>query len=108
LRPETLAEVVADVVDCLSRHGLRQIVIFNGHAGNTPILDLLIRRIRRDRGLLIPSVSPLQVIQNPTLIKELYGEGMRLGHSGEPMGSLMMAPQPGRVHRERAGSFGRK
>ena len=108
LRPETLAEVVNDIVDCLSQHGLHHIVIFNGHAGNAPILELLTRRIRRDRGLLIPSVSPLQVIQNPTLIKDLYGEGMQLGHGGEPMGSLMMALQAGRVHMERAGSFGRK
>ena len=108
LRPETLAGVVADVVDCLLRHRLRHIVLFNGHAGNAPILELLTRRIRRDRGLLIPTVSPLQVIQNPALIKDLYGEGMLLGHGGEPIGSLMMALRPGRVHMERAGSFGRK
>jgi creatinine amidohydrolase len=108
LRPGTLAEVVADVVDCLLRHGLRHIVLFNGHAGNAPILELLTRRVRRDRGLLIPSVSPLQIIQNPALIKDLYGEGMQLGHGGEPIGSLMMALQPGRVHMERAGGFGRK
>src|SRR6516225_4267447 len=65
LRPGTLADVVADVVDCLLRHRLRHIVLFNGHAGNAPILELLTRRIRRERGLLIPTVSPLQVIQNP-------------------------------------------
>jgi creatinine amidohydrolase/Fe(II)-dependent formamide hydrolase-like protein len=58
--------------------------------------------------MLIPTVSPLQVIQAPALIKELYGDSMQLGHGGEPMGSLMMVLAPDRVHMERAGSFGRK
>lgn len=108
LRHETLAAVVEDIVDCLLRQGLRRIVIFNGHAGNAPILELLTRRIRRTRGLLIPSVSPLQVMQSPALIKDLYAEGTPLGHGGEPMGSLMMVLAPGKVRMERAGEFGRK
>lgn len=70
VRAETLAPVVEDIIDCPLRHGLRRIVIFNGHAGNAPILELFTRRIRRERGLLIPSVSPLQVIQNPELVKQ--------------------------------------
>jgi len=83
-------------------------VIFNGHAGNAPILELLTRRIRRERGLLIPSVSPLQVIQNPDFVKQVYGDSIQLGHGGEPMGSLMMVLQPGKVKMERVGAFGRK
>jgi len=108
LRPETLAAVVEDTVNCLLGHGLRRIVIFNGHAGNAPILELLTRRIRRERGLLIPSVSPLQVIQNPDFVKQVYGDSIQLGHGGEPMGSLMMVLQPGKVKMERVGAFGRK
>jgi creatinine amidohydrolase len=108
LRPETLSSVVEDTVDCLLRHGVRRIVIFNGHAGNAPILELLTRKLRRERGILIPSVSPLQVIQAPELVKELYGAGFKLGHGGEPMGSLMMVLQPGKVQMERAGNYGRK
>lgn len=108
LRHETLRAVVEDVVDCLIRHGLRHVVIFNGHAGNAPILELLTRQIRRTRGLLIPTLSPLQIMQAPALIKELYGPDVQLGHGGEPMGSLMMVLAPGRVQMERAGSFGRK
>jgi len=108
VRPETLAAVVEDTVDCLLRHGLRHIVIFNGHAGNMPILELLARKIRRGRAMLIPTISPLQIMQAPALIKDLYGEGMQLGHGGEPMGSLMMVLAPGKVRMERAGAFGRK
>lgn len=107
LRPETLDAVVTDTIDCLVRHGARRIVIFNGHAGNGPILELLARRVRRRIGLLIPTVSPLQVIQNPALIKEVYGDRVQLGHGGEPVGSLMMALRPELVHLDRAGAFGR-
>jgi creatinine amidohydrolase len=88
LRDETLSKVVEDIIDCLLRHRLRHIVISNGHAGNMPILELLARRIRRTRGISIPTISPLQVMQNPALIRELYREGAVLGHGGEPMGSL--------------------
>lgn len=108
LRAETLAAVVEDTIDCLLRHGLRHIVVLNGHAGNMPILEVLMRRIRRQRGILIPILSPLQVMQAPALIQDLYGEGMVLGHGGEPVGSVMMALAPGRVQMQRAGAFGRK
>lgn len=108
VRAETLAAVVEDTIGCLIRHQVRRIVIFNGHAGNAPILELLTRRIRRERGLVIPSLSPLQVIQNPAFIKQVYGDGFQLGHGGEPMGSLMMVLQPGKVQMDRAGAFGRK
>jgi creatinine amidohydrolase len=107
LRAETLTAVVEDTVDCLVGHGLRHIVIFNGHAGNMPILEVLMRKIRRTRGLLVPIISPLQIMQAPALIKELYGEGMVLEHGGEPMGSLMMALAPGKVQMHRVGAFGR-
>jgi creatinine amidohydrolase len=108
VRPETLAAVVEDVVDCLLRHDVKRIVIFNGHAGNGPIVELTSRRILREWGLRIPSISPLRVMRPAALVRELYGADARLGHGGEPMGSVMMALQPGRVHLERAGSFGRK
>jgi len=107
LRPETLTAVVEDTIECLLSHNLNRIVIFNGHAGNLPILELLGRKYRRKIGLVIPIVSPLQVMQNPALIKELYGEGFVLGHGGEPVGSIYKVLAPDSVHMERAGAFGR-
>jgi len=108
MRPETLSAVIEDTVDCLLRHGLRRIVIFNGHSGNAPILELVTRRIRRERGLLIPSLAPTQSFRAPETLNALYGANPQLGHGGEPMGSMMAALLPGRVHLERAGAFGRK
>src|SRR5262249_2648888 len=36
LRVETLLAIVRDVLDALSAHGFRRILIVNGHGGNTP------------------------------------------------------------------------
>jgi creatinine amidohydrolase len=89
LQDDTLFHIVEDVVDCLIDHGFVHIVLFNGHKGNGPTLGHLIRKIRRDRGLLIPIVSPLGFALTPDFTKELYGEA-KTGHGGEPMGSIMM------------------
>jgi len=89
LQGDTLFRIVGDVVSCLIDHGFVHIVLFNGHAGNGPTLGHLIRKIRRDRGLLIPILSPLGFALTPDFTRELYGEA-KTGHGGEPMGSIMM------------------
>jgi creatinine amidohydrolase len=108
LRPETLTAVVEDTVDCLTRHAFTKVVIFNGHAGNMPILELLCRKLRRNQGLAIPVISPLQFMQTPEIVRSVYGEGVTLGHGGEPMASVMMVLAPGKVHMEWAGAYGRR
>jgi creatinine amidohydrolase len=108
LRPEVLSGVVEDIIDCLLRHDVRRIAIFNGHHGNLPILELLTRKIRRERGLSIPTISPLHFMLHPSIVTEVYGEGFSLGHGGEPMGSVMMVLAPGTVNMDRAGAFGRE
>ena len=42
LRPEIFGEVLFDVCESVARHGIRHILIVNGHAGNIlPVLDRL-------------------------------------------------------------------
>jgi creatinine amidohydrolase len=108
LRASTLAAVIGETVACLLRHGFPRIAIFNGHAGNAGVLDLVTRRFRRTHGIVIPSIAPLGLIQAPDLIERVYGRRIDLGHGGEPMGSLMMHVAPGRVRMERAGEWGRR
>lgn len=108
LRPETLSAVVEDTIDCLLRHGLRRLVIFNGHGGNAPILELVTRKVRRNFGIIIPTISPLRIMQEPEVVKKVYGDGVQLGHGGEPVGSVMMVLRGENVRLERAGDFGRR
>jgi creatinine amidohydrolase len=53
LRPETLKEVVNDVLACLIRHGFNRPVILDGHGGNYGILDLAAEDLHLDSGALV-------------------------------------------------------
>ncbi|HKV46182.1 MAG TPA: creatininase family protein [bacterium] len=108
LRASTLDAVLTDTVDCLLAHGFPRIAIFNGHAGNAGIVDLVTRRYRRARGLVIPSIAPFGLVQAPEVVERVYGAKVDLGHGGEPVGSLMMHVRPGRVQMHRAGAWGRR
>src|SRR5438132_2424323 len=57
LRPETLAEVVRDVVASLEAQGIHRIVLLNGHGGNF-VLEPVIQELnatRPDLRLIMPS-----------------------------------------------------
>jgi creatinine amidohydrolase len=106
LRSETLAAVLTDTIDSLLLHKFPRIAIVNGHAGNAGTVELVARRYRRTHGLVIPSVQPFQIIQAPEVIERVYGAGTRMGHGGEPIGSLNMYLRPERMQMQRAGAFG--
>ena len=108
LRASTLDAVLTDVIECLLRHGFPRIAIFNGHAGNAGIVDVVTRRVRRSHGLLIPSIAPFQLMQAPDLVERVYGGRVQMGHGGEPVGSVMMHLRPQHVHIDRAGAWGRR
>lgn len=108
LRESTLDALLTDTVECLLRHGFPRLAIVNGHAGNTGIVELVTRRFRRTRGLVIPSIAPFQLLQSPEVVERVYGAKVELGHGGEPVGSLMMHLRPGRVQLHRAGAWGRR
>lgn len=105
LQAETLSLLVRDTVYCLLDQGFRHVVLFNGHKGNEPILSPLIRKIRRERGVLIPVVAPLGFGLTPALQRELYGD-TPTGHGGEPIGSIMSYLHPDLVDLERAEDWG--
>ncbi len=107
VQAETLRLLLRDVVGSLFDQGFRHVILFNGHNGNGPILQTLIREFRRERGLLVPVVAPLGFAQNPALIRELYGENPT-GHGGEPVGSMMSYVRPELVDMARAEDWGTK
>ena len=56
LRPETFDAVLADLADSLAAHGLRSLVIVNGHGGNAAPLAMATARLR-DRGFRTASLA---------------------------------------------------
>jgi creatinine amidohydrolase len=96
LRPETFCHVLEDMATAFLDHGLRRLVIFNGHTGNTALIDQTVRRLRRERDVVIPSINIWKIIP-PELWRRLHGANAAAaqGHGADPITSvyLHMLPQ---------------
>lgn len=82
-----LTDILANFLD----HGFRRLVILNGHSGNYPLIDQVIRRVRRERGLMVPCINLWRSIPDEmwaTLDPEL---GKRaFAHGGDPVTSVYL------------------
>lgn len=105
VQAETLRLLVRDVLHSLLDQGFERIIILNGHKGNEPILQLLLRELRWERKLIVPVVAALSFGRTKELMDELY-EGQPTGHGGETMGSLQSYLNPQFVDLSMAESFG--
>ena len=56
LRPETFDAVVCDLADSLLRHGVKKLLVVNGHGGNQAPLALTLAKLR-DRGVQAASLA---------------------------------------------------
>jgi len=101
LRPETLQNLIYDVTTSLIRMGFKHIVYMNNHDPNTPILNHAIQRIRKEFGLVLPSLWPTMMAR--TFGQEIFPDAKRvLIHGNEPSTSLMMAICPEKVRMDLA------
>ncbi len=91
LRPDSFVMVLQDILDSLLDHGLGHVVILNGHSGNYPLIDQVIRRIKRDRGLFVPCVNLWRLI-TPAKWREFHGEAgaANFGHGADPISSVYL------------------
>jgi len=93
--PETFTAVITDVFQNLMEHGIRKIVVVNGHAGNVPMLEMFGRKLRREKKLLFARFDIWQVLTSE-MKKEFYGDRAPeiMGHGGEPVTSVMHYLRP--------------
>lgn len=89
LRPSTVEAVITDVVQSLTEHGVTKLFFINGHAGNTPTIEDVARKLRREKGLTCVSIDLWQGLTDAAK-KEIYGEKDSSGHGGDPLTSVMM------------------
>lgn len=88
VRPETLKNVVLDVLDGLLRHGLDHIVLVCGHKGNMSTLEQVARIVRKKHGVRLVTVEPL-TWNDAALRRELYKtDKPPTGHGSDPMCSI--------------------
>ena len=83
LRPETLTQVVEDVLNSLIYHGFKKIIIVNGHReANLPPLKIALARVRNKTGAFIGIADPFYI--NAVAGKELSDvEAGGIGHAEE-------------------------
>ncbi|MGI9423142.1 MAG: creatininase family protein [Hyphomicrobiaceae bacterium] len=91
VRPDTFRMVLEDFCENFLSHDLDHLVIFNGHSGNYPLIDQTIRKIKQERGVLIPCLNVWRLL-TPEKWEELHpGFGAKaFGHGGDPMTSVYM------------------
>lgn len=85
----TLAGILDDMFGCLNRHGIRKLMIVNGHGGNVPAITEVALRWRHKAGLFVPAMYLWQVAYGE-LPKILGPEkaAAASGHGGDPLTSV--------------------
>ena len=99
LRRETFLAVVFDICDSLKTHGVRNILILNGHGGNQAPLAQSVEEFRSKLGINIQAHSYWRAY-SAEIIKKYMESGVVPGHAAEFETSFAMAAFPERVHWE--------
>ena len=85
----TLAAILDDMFGCLERHGIKKLMIVNGHGGNVPAITEVALRWRQKAGLFVPSMYLWKVSYG--LLPEILGKetaAKSSGHGGDPLTSI--------------------
>jgi creatinine amidohydrolase len=97
----TLRAILMDVLGCLMRHDLSNLIILNGHDGNVQCIQEVTSEIYRSSGCLIPNIYLWRVAQS--LLVDIVGEEKARntsGHGADVLTSLAMHFFPERVRED--------
>ncbi len=101
LRRETFLAVVFDICDSLKTHGLKTILILNGHGGNDEPLKSEVPGWREKLGIQIEAHSYWEAYTRENASQYMQSGFAKIpGHSAEFETSFALAAFPERVHRE--------
>jgi len=99
VRPEVLEEYLYDVLKDLVRTGFRNVLIINGHGGNTEPAKKAITRLHQETGAHFMIVDWWTVAFN--IVNEVYGaKAQQSGHGDMEEAALVMAFNPELIDRE--------
>jgi len=93
LSPATFKALLAELLEGLLRHGVRNIVILNAHGGNVAVIHEVTLKIRREMGVVLPSFYLWKVAREIMEAQPGVG-GARFAHGAEPLASLTLALRP--------------
>ncbi|WP_172296219.1 creatininase family protein [Pseudoruegeria sp. HB172150] len=94
-RASTFCAVVEDFVGAFLDHGVERLIVLNGHSTNAALIDQVLRKIRRERGVAVPTINLWRAIPD-SLWRDLHGEnaGKARGHGGDPITSVYAYLKP--------------
>lgn len=104
LSGDTLLAVLRDIAQSVARAGVQRLVLFNGHGGNTAILEIAARDMRIAHDLIAVSCSWFGFAQYKGLLEQdALSHDL---HAGFIETSAMLAAHPTLVEMSRAENFG--
>lgn len=92
LRPATFLAVLGDIVESLAAHGIRRVLVVNGHGGNIDAVKLAARQARRDQDVLVAHLCWARLAAD--VIRAEMGDEPRHNHACQIETSIAMALVP--------------
>jgi len=103
LTTETLMRVLREVLASLLNHGIKKLLIVNGHDGNIPAIEAATREFRTEHPeMRIAVLEAWWVTAGELLPEGTFEVWDGLGHGGEGETSMMLAVAPELVEMEKA------
>ncbi len=103
LPAELLIGLWAEIGASVARAGLRKLVIFNSHGGQTQVVDIVAQRLRKDFGMLVVRATYFHFGTPDGIFgAEELAHGI---HGGAVETSMMLDLRPELVRREAAANF---
>jgi creatinine amidohydrolase len=99
LKKETFLAVVFDICESLQAHGVKNILVLNGHGGNVAPLRQSVPEFAQKLGIRIETNSYWDAY-TPEIVKKYMVSGKAPGHAAEFETSFAMAAFPERVRWE--------
>ncbi len=97
ISPNTLMETVYDIGISCASHGIRKLLIINGHGGNTPAIKCAGQKLRYDKDLVVFIDSGEAITEKRKEIVETEGDM----HAGEYETSTSLANRENLVRSEK-------
>lgn len=92
---ETLIHVLSDLLTSLHKHGLKRLLIINGHDGNIAAIEAATREFREEHpDMKIAVLEAWWQTAADILPKETFEVWGGMGHGGEAETSMMLAARP--------------
>lgn len=97
---DTTIKLTEDILSSFIEHGLKNLIILNGHDGNIPALEIASRNIKNRYKSASIIIIPGWWFYSRTVLKNNYDTWDGKGHGGEAETSLMLEINPELVNLE--------